>query len=170
MQAPTDLEKKIQLLAEPICRVHGLECLIVRFGRAPGGALLKVIIERAADREQSSGAASNAGVSIDDCVAVSRDLSAALDAQDTISTNYRLEVSSPGLERPLVKAADFERFKGYEIKLQTLRPVERRKRFQGILKGLSEQTVQLELEDQSLGVELENISKANLVYRFDKKH
>jgi ribosome maturation factor RimP len=115
------------------------------------------------------------GITLDDCVAVSREVSAILEIEDPIKKAYRLEVSSPGLDRPLKKPADFERFAGQKIKLKTLHlidPDERghtRKTFVGTLLGLEEEQVRLELSDKRGGmavIPLAEIDKANLEEEF----
>lgn len=163
MHHASELEQRLQNLIEPICRTHGVSCVQVRYAKEPGGGLLRVMIERNIDDISAEG---QAGVRLEDCVAVSRDVSVALDTQDTISGRYRLEVTSPGLERPLLRPEDFERFKGREIKLQTLAPIERQRRFQGVLQGLVGNDVQLEQEGQVVSIALDNVNKANLVFHF----
>src|SRR5689334_12618316 len=102
-----DQKSRLEALAAPVCAAHGVELVDIRFNREPGGAVLRVFI----DRERPEGTAG--GVSLEDCQGVSRDLSTALDVdEDLIAGAYRLEVSSPGVERPLVKARDFERYAG----------------------------------------------------------
>src|SRR3546814_7217821 len=84
----------------------------------------------------SGGAPHDGGVTVDDCADVSRAVSAVLDVEDPIAGAYRLEVSSPGLDRPLMKPADFERFKGFAAKVDLGRPLDGRKRFRGRLAGM----------------------------------
>lgn len=112
-----------------------------------------------------------AGVNLDDCATVSREVGAILEIEDTIKSSYRLEVSSPGLDRPLKKPADFERFAGHKVKLRTLHlldPDQRghtRKTFVGILLGLQQGQLRLEQSDEKGGlavIPLDEIEKANL--------
>ena len=166
MRPASELEQRLRDLIDPICRTHRVNCVQVRYAQEPGGGLLRVMIERDVDGVDSEG---QAGVRLEDCVAVSRDVSVALDTQDTISGRYRLEVTSPGLERPLLSPEDFERFKGREVKLHTLSPIERQRRFQGVLKGLVGNDVQLEQGGQVVSIALDNVSKANLVFHFGVK-
>lgn len=116
-----------------------------------------------------------AGITLDDCVEVSREVSAILEVEDPIRSAYRLEVSSPGLDRPLKKPADFERFVGQKAKLKSkklLDPDQRgitRKTFVGILLGFEDDKVRLELSDKQGGViaiPLDEIEKANLEEEF----
>jgi ribosome maturation factor RimP len=171
---------ELEALAAPVCAEHGVELVDVRLQPEPGGAVLRVLIERldrgagvpdGQDRHPGGGASaeSGAGVSLDDCTNVSRGLSRLLDdREDLIPGQYRLEVSSPGIERPLVKPRDYERFAGREVKLATKAYVSERKNFSGKLVGLrGDQTVVLADEH---GTEIEipfaEIQKAHLVYRF----
>ena len=103
-------------------------------------------------------------MTVDDCASISRALSAFLDVEDPIPGAYSLEVSSPGLDRPLVRPADFDRFKGYEIKFETTYPVNGRKRFRGLLLGLTpDGDVRIMAEDQEIAAPFADVSKAKLV-------
>ena len=112
-----------------------------------------------------------AGVSLDDCTRVSRELSPVLDEhEDLIDGTYRLEVSSAGVERPLVKARDFERYAGREVKLSLKAPLAlsgNRKNFTGTLLGVHDDLVALQVaREEKLELPLREIAKAHLVYRF----
>ena len=116
-----------------------------------------------------------AGITLDDCVEVSREVSAILEVEDPIRAAYRLEVSSPGLDRPLKKAADFERFVGKKARLKSknlIDPDQRgttRKTFVGTLLGFEDDNVRLELTDKQGGViaiPLADLDKANLEEEF----
>ena len=104
-----------------------------------------------------------AGTTIDDCAAISRAVSALLDVEGPMRGAYKLEISSPGIDRPLSRRADFERFAGYEAKIETRRPVEGRKRFRGKLLGLAEDRVHIAVDDGQAEIPLENIAAAKLV-------
>jgi ribosome maturation factor RimP len=122
-----------------------------------------VIIDR-----DAPGVDIGSGVSLEDCTAVSRDVSTALDVhEDLMPTGaYRLEVSSPGLERPLVKLRDFERFSGREVKVRTRTAIDRQRRFRGTLLGVVQEEVELEQEGRVIRIPHEDIAQAHLVYRF----
>lgn len=137
----------------------------MRHLREPGGAVIRVII----DREAPDGI-DGSGVSLDDCTRVSRDASTTLDVhdEDLPSGGYRLEVSSPGLERPLVRLSDFERFQGRDIRLKTRAAIDRRRRFQGKLKGVVDGVIELEQDGAVLNIPHDEIAQASLVYRFSK--
>lgn len=102
-------------------------------------------------------------VTVDDCGKISRSVSALLDVEDLIEGAYNLEISSPGLDRPLIKAADFERFAGYVAKIETHRPRDGRKRFRGRLLGLANDEVRIEAEDGVAAIPLAEIAAAKLV-------
>jgi len=125
---------------------------------------LQIMFER-----DSGGAPYDGGVTVDDCADVSRAVSAVLDVEDPIAGAYRLEVSSPGLDRPLLKPADFERFKGFAAKVELGRPLDGRKRFQGRLAGVADKDVML--RDEDAGAEfrlpLAEIASARLVLTDD---
>lgn len=102
------------------------------------------------------------GVTIDDCAELSRYLSAYLDVQDVLTTEYVLEVSSPGIDRPVRKESDFERFRGEQIRVQTVSPVEGKSRFRGVLAGFDDGLISVESEDAVFRIHIENVRKARL--------
>jgi len=155
----------LEEVVEPVCRAHGVELVQVRKLRQPGGIILRVTIDR--ERAGAEAAADGSGVSLSDCTAVSRDLSTALDVyEDLVAGSYHLEVSSPGLERPLVREKDFVRFAGHEAKIQTKSPIGDRRRFTGTLRGVEEGGIRLELDGEEVVIPLDAITKANLIYKF----
>ena len=162
-QATEQLVSALEPLIDPICRAHGLDLVDVRCLREPAGMVIRVIIDRGVP-----GVEVGSGVSLEDCTGVSRDVSTALDVHDDLipSGAYRLEVSSPGLERPLVKLTDFERFSGREIKVRTQTPIERQRRFRGKLLRVVDQSIELDQDGKVLLIPHVDIAQANLVYRF----
>ncbi len=164
-RATEHLEETLVELIDPICRAHGVELVDVRHQPERGGAVIRIIIDR-----ERAGQPDGSGVSLEDCTAVSRDVSSALDIHEDVVPlgGYRLEVSSPGLERPLVKLADFERFSGREIKLRTRTAIERQRRFHGRLLGVVDRAIELDQDGTVLLIPHEDIAQANLVYRFSK--
>jgi ribosome maturation factor RimP len=106
-------------------------------------------------------------MSLDDCALLSRAVSAVLDVEDPIEGAYSLEVSSPGIDRPLTRPKDYERFAGFEAKLETRAPIDGRKRFKGKLLGLEAESVKIEVEGAALALPLEEIEKAKLVLTDD---
>ncbi len=103
-------------------------------------------------------------LTVDDCAKVSRAISAIMDEKDPIENKYTLEVSSPGLDRPLTKIEHFKRYINYVIKLETINPVEKRKRFKGVIENVTDdnQVVML-MEGVSYNIDYDNISKAKIV-------
>ncbi len=162
MSSADHIEKTLSELAEPICAARGLELVGVRYLAQKGSATGQVII----DKERDDGL-DGSGVDVDDCAAVSRALSAYLDEdEDLIRGKYSLEVSSPGLERPLMKPEHFERFVGREARVKTAVPVEGQRNFKGIIRGFVDGSVILEEGGKEKRVPFENVVKANLIPRF----
>ncbi|HET9440734.1 MAG TPA: ribosome maturation factor RimP [Longimicrobiales bacterium] len=145
-------------------RIESLGFELVELERA--GSKARPILRIRIDRPGS-----DAGVTLDDCSHVSRELESFLDANPELSERYVLEVSSPGVERPLVKRRDFERFAGKEIAIKTGSAVEDLgKRIEGVLRGINERdVVALDVNGRTVEVERDNIRKAHLVYRWQEK-
>jgi len=172
--------QKLRSVIDPICRAHGVALVDARM-TTERGAVLRVLIERSHEGSHSSDIQSgvpassdtHSGVSLADCQNVSRDLSTALDVAEGVAPSgaYRLEVSSPGIERPLITSQDFTRFAGREVRVQAIRPIAGRRRFQGVLQGLAAErmpeTVRVQQDGETFDIPLADITKANLVYRFD---
>jgi ribosome maturation factor RimP len=153
---------RLRQVVEPICVTHGVLLVDARFG-SDHGLVLKILIERpGADLRVG------AQVSLADCQHVSRDVSTALDVEEGVTPQgaYRLEVGSPGLDRPLFSLSDFARFAGETIRVQMHAKVAGRKRFTGKLLGTDGELVKLEQDGQLVTIQHEEIAKANLVYRF----
>jgi ribosome maturation factor RimP len=151
---PIDVDKLSQLI-EPVVAGQGYELVDVEW-KNESGWVLRVFIDKPAS-----------GVSLDDCATVSRELSAVLDVEDAIGPAYSLEVSSPGLNRPLKKESDFARFIGKKAKIRTRRPVgDTRRNFSGTLVAVAEGKVKIDVGDQVCEVPVADVEKANLVYEF----
>ena len=158
----TDKADEIAALLSPTVESLGLELLGIEYLPAPGGATVRLYI----DVPQSEGGNADAGqrsVGIEDCEAVSREVSAQLDVADPISGNYTLEVSSPGLERPLFGAAQFARFVGETAKATLKLPQDGRRRLQGAILRVEGATVVFAVDGAELAVDAANIDKAKLV-------
>ena len=158
----TDKADEIAALLSPTVESLGLELLGIEYLPAPGGATVRLYI----DVPQSEGGNADAGqrsVGIEDCEAVSREVSAQLDVADPISGNYTLEVSSPGLERPLFGAAQFARFVGESAKATLKLPQDGRRRLQGAILRVDGDTVVFDVDGAEFAVAAENIDKARLV-------
>lgn len=146
-------EERILDLAEPIAAELGLEVVRVRImgSKRP---LLQIMIEKA------GGAATD----VEDCASFSRALSPVLEAEDPISDAYRLEVSTPGIDRPLTRVGDFGRWVGHLAKVELAMPIQGRRRFQGIIVREDEDGVALQLDDDSeLVAEVHDMTKARLI-------
>ena len=132
--------------------VQGLDYELVDFESSPRGRLMRVFID------------SPNGITVDDCATVSNQLTRIFEVENV---DYdRLEVSSPGLDRPLKKAADFERFAGQDVQLRLRMPIANQRNFAGVLQGLKDGVVTLETEKGLMEVPFEEIEKARLVPRF----
>jgi len=150
-------DDRIWTLIEPSLEDMGYRLVRVRHtgGKRP---TLQIMAER-----QSDGA-----MGIDDCEAVSRAVSALMDVEDPIDGAYALEVSSPGIDRPLVRPDDFARYSGHEVKLELARPLDGRKRFRGQLLGMTGNKVQLRMagvapEEADVELDIDAIGEAKLV-------
>jgi len=141
----------IERLIEPAIEAAGFEIVRVQFMGA-SGQTLQIMVERQ-DRRQ---------VLVDDCAEISRLVSAILDVEDPVPGSYVLEVSSPGIDRPLVRLGDFERFAGYEARIETTGPVDGRRRFGGRLQGVRDTDVLIECEGTVYSVPFAGIRRAAL--------
>lgn len=160
---PKTVDPQLEAIVEPVCRAHGLELVQIQRVTEHGQAVLRIMIDR-----QGSEEGAGAGVSLADCQAVSRDLGPALEVDEPVGGAYRLEVSSPGVDRPLVKLKDFERFAGRTVKVQLERPLdEGRRKLTGTLMGVDGELVRLEVDGSELQLPHADIAKANVVYEFD---
>ena len=133
----TGLEARIAHIVEPVAAGLGYRLVRVKLS-AMNGATLQIMAERP-----------DGTMTVGDCEILSRDLSPALDVEDPMDTAYNLEVSSPGIDRPLVRRSDFEKWTGHDAKVELARPLDGRKRFKGKLAGLDGDAVRLELESKS---------------------
>lgn len=153
----SDKANQIADLLAPTVQALGLELMGVEYLPAPGGATLRLYIDVVeAERETRT-------VNIDDCEAVSREVSAQMDVEDPISGNYTLEVSSPGVDRPLFTAAQFARFAGESAKVVLKLPQEGRRRFQGAIVRVDGDSLVFDLDGQTVVVDHGNVEKARLM-------
>jgi len=135
----------------------GLECLGVDYSPSAGNSLVRIYID-----------ASERSVTVEDCEAVSREVSATLDVNDPIDGQYTLEVSSPGMDRPLFTPQQFARFIGSEAKLSVGLPVGGRRRFRGLILAVEGDKITMQQDDAAVQITHANIQKANLVPDFAK--
>ena len=151
MDEPADqLIATIQGFAEPLVTNLGMELVDVEYRREGHGWVLRFFLDK------------EGGVTIDDCAAVSREIGAHLEVEDLVPHAYHLEVSSPGLERPLKKKEDFNRFVNQRVRVKLRQPVGGQKVLVGMLCGLEGDAVVVALEEGKVSLDLENISKARL--------
>ena len=152
----TDKATEIAALLAPTVESLGVELLGIEYLPAPGGALVRLYIDVPASETERL-------VGIEDCEAVSREVSAQLDVADPISGNYTLEVSSPGVDRPLFTPQQFARFIGEQAKVGLKLPQEGRRRLQGTIAAVDGDTIIIEVDGLPFAVAFENIDKAKLV-------
>ena len=148
-------EALIRLL-EPEVTALGCELVELEYHAQHGGGLLRLDIDRPGSTEAL-------GVTVEECGAVSRRVSAALDLADPISGEYTLEVSSPGFDRPLRTPAHFERFVGSRVKVESLLPRDGRRRWTGLLKAVGTTGIELEVDYQDVNLEFREIKTARVV-------
>jgi len=162
MTRDANVAEQVRNVATRVAHTYGLDIFDVQFRREAAGMVLRVLIDRpgpAATAEES--------VSVDDCAHVSRDLSAMLDVEDIVPTAYTLEVSSPGLDRPLRHADDYRRFAGRRAKIVMRESVDGQTFFKGRLAGAEGQTVLIDGDDgRRHQVPVAIITRANLEVEF----
>ncbi len=157
--AETGLEARIAHIVEPVIAGLGYRLVRVKLS-AMNGATLQIMAEKP-----------DGSMTVEDCEILSRDLSPALDVEDPIERAYNLEVSSPGIDRPLVRRSDFERWAGHEAKIELARLLDGRKRFRGHLIGVEGDDVLLEMTrgaaPERVALPLADLAEARLVLTDD---
>ncbi|MGR3461312.1 MAG: ribosome maturation factor RimP [Roseovarius sp.] len=153
--AKAAIDRRLAEIITPVIEDMGFELVRVRL---MGGKtqLLQIM----ADRPEG-------GIEVDDCGAISTAVSAVLDVEDPIIDAYTLEVSSPGIDRPLTRLKDFEEFEGYEAKLETAEMIDGRRRFKGVLAGVEGDEVMLNVDEGTIGLQFDWLSDAKLVLTED---
>ncbi len=149
-----DIEKlrsKVREITEPVINALGIELVDIELSNLRGKALLRIYIEK------------EGGITIDDCERVSREVEAALDVEDPIPYSYVLEVSSPGLDRPLKSPGDFKRFAGRNVRVVTREPIGRQTFFAGVITEAGDKEITLLLpKDKRVAIPYETITRARL--------
>ncbi len=158
----TDKADEIAALLSPTVASLGLELLGIEYLPAPGGATVRLYID-VPPAEEAGADGEPRLVGIDDCAAVSREVSAQLDVEDPITGNYTLEVSSPGVDRPLFGAAQFQRFVGETAKVTLKLPQDGRRRLQGRILRVQGDAIVFALDSGEFEVVADNIDKGRLV-------
>ncbi len=156
--AETGIEARIAHIVEPVAAGLGYRLVRVKLS-AMNGMTLQIMAERP-----------DGTMTVEDCETLARDLSPVLDVEDPIDREYHLEVSSPGIDRPLVRRSDFERWSGHQARIELSRPQDGRKRFKGTLAGLDGDSVRLDIEPgsklaapETVTLRLADIDEARLV-------
>nr|WP_218572773.1 ribosome maturation factor RimP [Pseudomonas sp. R-28-1W-6] len=154
VQVSSKLEQ-LQALLAPVVESLGYECWGVEFLSQGRHSLLRVYIDQPD------------GVLVEDCEKVSRQISGVLDVEDPIASEYTLEVSSPGMDRPLFTLEQFAKHVGEQVKIKLRSPFDGRRNFQGLLRGVEEQDVVVLVDDHEYLLPIDLIDKANIIPRFD---
>ena len=154
----TPVEQRITQFVTPVIEDLGFELILVKIRNENGSQNVQIMAEDA----------KTGRLGVDDCAKISRAVAAVMDVEDPISGAYRLEISSPGIDRPLTRLKDFEAYIGYDIRLETSVPMENgQKRFRGFLKGLKKDgeydMVLIDTDEGSFELPLLDLTKAKLV-------
>ena len=149
--AKATIDRRLAEIIAPVIEGMGFELVRVRL---MGGKthVLQIMADRPGD-----------GIEVGDCAAISTAVSAVLDVEDPIMDAYTLEVSSPGIDRPLTRLKDFEAFEGYEARLETSDLIDGRKRFKGVLAGVEGNEVLINIEEGTIGLDFDWLSDAKLI-------
>ena len=153
-----DIQPEIRGVVEPVVQAHGLELVDATLKQGPGKSQLQIIVDTPAG---------DGRVDVGRCAAVSREVGYGVEAADAIRGAYLLEVCSPGVDRVLARAIDFERCVGREVKLETRRPLDGRRRFRGELVAFDECTAELRIQDQEFRIPFDLIARAKAFYSFE---
>lgn len=147
--------EQLQTLLTPVIESLGYQCWGIEFISQGKHSLLRVYIDHAN------------GIGVEDCEKVSRQVSAVMDVEDPIPYEYTLEVSSPGMDRPLFALEQYESYLGEQVKIKLRSAFEGRRNFEGILQGVEDAQIILRIDEEEYLLPLELIEKANIVPRFD---
>ena len=149
--AKTGMDKRLAEIVQPVIEDMGFELVRIRLmsGETP---TLQIMAERP-----------QGGIEVDDCAEISTAVSAVLDVEDPILDAYTLEVSSPGIDRPLTRLKDFETYEGYEARVETAEMIDGRKRFKGVLAGIEGNEVLINLDEGTVGLDFDWLADAKLV-------
>lgn len=148
------MRERLLTMLEPAIQGMGFELVELEFRDNPADGLLRIYIDRAD------------GITVDDCEFVSHQISGVLDVEDPIPFAYALEVSSPGLDRPLRTVEHFRRFAGETVKIHLDAPMDGRRRYKGTLIGIEDNVVTVNVDGEEFALPLERIAKARVVPTF----
>ena len=145
---------RVKAVADSILTSEDMELVEVEYRREPVGWVLRLTIDK------------KGGVTLDDCTRISQEMGRSLDIEDLISNPYHLEISSPGLDRPLKNERDFIRFSERRIRVKTIDPIGKQKSFKGKLRKCVEGRIEMETDGGIVEIPLSNIARANLEVEF----
>jgi len=146
----SELVDRVKGMINPILLNEGMELVDIEYRRESKGWVLRLILDK------------EGGITLDDCTRVSQEVGRSLDVEDVLPTRYTLEVSSPGLTRPLKTEEDFIRYRHRLIKVKTVDPIKNRRHFKGRLLGVSESGIEIEVDGGIFQIPLSKVAKANL--------
>jgi len=149
-----EIVDRVRALVEPILSDERMELVEIQYHREAHGWVLRFTIDK------------EGGVTLEDCSRINHDVGRTLDVEDFIPTRYHLEVSSPGLNRPLKNEKDFLKYRNRLIKVKTFDPIDKRRQFKGKLLDLVENQIQMEIDEGIIHIPLSNVAKANLEIEF----
>lgn len=141
-------------LAAHVLADQNMELIDLEYRREGRGWVLRLFIDK------------EGGITLDDCARASQEIGTVLDVEDFIGTPYSLEVSSPGLNRPLKNEKDFIKYRDYLIKVKTFDPIDNRRNFKGKLREISDGRIEMEIDGGVVTIPLANVAKANLEIEF----
>jgi ribosome maturation factor RimP len=149
-----EIVDRVYKIVNPLLLNEGMELVEIEYRREARGWILRLYIDK------------EGGVTLDDCTRISQEVGRILDVEDFILVPYTLEVSSPGLSRPLKSEKDFIKYRNRLIRIKTVEPIENRRKFKGKLLGISENRIEIELEERVFKIPLSNVARANLEIDF----
>ncbi len=149
--AKAAIDKRLAEIVRPLIEALGFELVRIRL-MAGKKATLQIMADRP-----------DGGIEVDDCAEISTAVSAVLDVEDPIEGEYTLEVSSPGIDRPLTRLKDFDTWQGYDARLETSELIDGRKRFRGILRGTEGDEVLIEIPEGVIGLKFDWLAEAKLI-------
>ncbi len=150
-----EIVDRVHAIADPILFNEGIELVDIEYRRETKGWVLRLYMDK------------EGGVTLDDCTRVSQEVGRSLDVEDFIQTPYNLEVSSPGLTRPLKTEKDFMKYRDHLIQVKTFDPVVNRRRFKGRLLGISGNQIEIQSDEGVFQIPFSNVAKANLEIDWD---
>ncbi|MFK0570062.1 ribosome maturation factor RimP [Endozoicomonas sp.] len=148
-------QSQLEALIEPIVESLDYRLWGIEFVSRGRNSMLRVYID------------ADSGIALEDCEKVSRQVSAVMDVEDPIADEYTLEVSSPGLDRPLFRLEQYEMMAGYRVNIRLRVPFEGRRKYQGVIKGIEGQDVVIEADGHELLLPVDSIDKAQVIPQFD---